>query len=119
MIFVLLIVTCIILVEFIHIINFVYRLNVILKLTKKVFTVLFSIRISDHWKERIIPNYAWKLMKLTFQIFLIIFLIISVFFIMDKYVDGFLSITLSLPGIFMSSLFIIAYSWLRKILKNE
>ena len=119
MIYTILIVTLVAAVEIFQVSKFLYRVNLMLIFTKKVLNVLRSERISDHWKERIIPTYAWRLMKLAIQLLMIIMFIFTIFFVADVYLDGFIEITLSLSGLFVSMIFVMMYSWVRRSFKNE
>ena len=49
-----------------------------LKAPKRVAHVITSANISDHWKEKVIPAYALRMMKVSLQILLIILAILSV-----------------------------------------
>ena len=70
--------------------------------------------ISDHWKEKAIPAYALRIMKYSLQIFLILMVIFSLFFIVGFFFDDFLAFTFSLVGIIESMAFAYAYVYLRK-----
>ena len=93
-----LILVCIVAVEGFFRFSFLSLLDSILQVTKKVTYILPNKKISDHWKERVIPVYALKMMKLSLQIFLILVFIISLFIIADILLYGFLAFTLSFMG---------------------
>jgi len=107
---------CILCVEVFIRLNFLSHLNSILKVTKKVTYVILQNNISDHWKEKVIPVYAFRIMKYSLQILLILFLILSFFFIADFFLNNFLAFTLSLIGILESMVFGFGYIYLRKSL---
>lgn len=119
MVYTILIITLVTSIEIFQISKFLYRVNLMIIFTKKSLKVLRSERISDHWKERIIPTYAWKLMKLAIQILMIKMFIFAIFLIVNFYFDGFIEITLSLSGLFVSIIFVMIYSWVRRTFKNE
>ena len=119
MIYIILIITLVTCIEIFQISKFLYRVHLMIIFTKKSLNVLRSERISDHWKERIIPTYAWKLMKLAVQILMIIMFIFAIFLIVNFFLDGFIEITLSLSGLFISIIFVMIYSWVRRTFKNE
>ena len=119
MIYIILIITLVTSIEIFKISKFLYRVNLMIIYSKKSLKVLRSERISDHWKEKIIPTYAWRLMKLALQILMIIMFIFAIFILVDVYLDGFIEITLSLSGLFISIIFVIIYSWVRRTFKNE
>ena len=116
MIHLLLSLVCILSVEVFIRLNFLSCLDSILKVTKKVTYVIPQSKISDHWKEKVIPAYALRIMKYSLQILLILLLILSFFFITDLFFNNFLAITFSLIGIIESMVFAFGYVYLRKSL---
>ena len=116
MIHLLLLLVCIASVEFFIRLNFLSLLDSILKVTKKVTYVIPQDNISDHWKEKIVPAYALRIMKYSLQMLLILLLILSLFLIADFFFNDFLSLTLSLIGIVESIVFAFGYVYLRKSL---
>lgn len=115
MINLLLLLVCILSVEVFIRLNFLSHLDSILKLTKKVTYVIPQTNISDHWKEKVIPAYALRIMKYSLQILLIPLLILSLFLIADFFFNNFLEYTLSLIGIIESMVFAFGYVYLRKL----
>ena len=116
MIHLLLLLVCILSVEVFIRLNFISRIVLILKVTKRVTYVIPNNNISDHWKEKVIPAYALKIMKYSLQILLILLLIISLFFIADYFFNDFLAFTFSWIGIIESMVFAFGYIYLRKSL---
>ena len=114
MIHFLLLLVCIISVEFFLRLNFLSHFDSILKVTKKITYIIPQNSISDHWKEKVIPAYALRIMKHSLQILLILLLIISLFFITDLFHNNFFVFTSSLIGIIESSVFALGYALLRK-----
>tara|TARA_B110000093_G_scaffold157721_1_gene176221 strand:+ start:349 stop:705 length:357 start_codon:yes stop_codon:yes gene_type:complete len=112
----LLLLVCIVSVEVFIRLNFLSLLDSILKVTRKVIHVIPEDSISDHWKEKVIPAYALRMMKYSLQILLILLLILSLFFVADYFFNGFLALTLSLFGIIESMVFAFGYAYLRKSL---
>lgn len=110
-----LILLCILSVEVFIRLNFLSYLDSILKVTKKVTYIILQEKISDHWKEKVIPVYALKLMKYSLQILLILLFILSLFFIIDIFINNFLAFTLSLIGIIESIIFVLGYFYLRRL----
>ena len=115
MIHLLLSLVCILSVEVFIRLNFLSHLDSILKVTKKVTNIIPKNNISDHWKEKVIPVYALRIMKYSLQILLILLLIISLFFIVGFFLNDFLASTLSLVGIIESMVFAFGYVYLRKL----
>lgn len=110
----LLLLLCILSVEVFIRLNFLSHLDSILKATKKVTYVIPKNNISDHWKEKVIPAYAFRIMKFSLQILLILLLIMSLFFIADYFFNDFLALSLSLIGIIESMTFAFGYIYLRR-----
>ena len=110
-----LLLVCILSIEIFFRFNFLSYLNSIFKVTKKVTHILPNKKISDHWKEIVIPSYALRIMKFSLQILLILLFVISIFFITDIFFSGFLILTLSLIGIIESLVFAFVYVYLRKL----
>tara|TARA_A100001015_G_scaffold34141_1_gene37809 strand:- start:547 stop:903 length:357 start_codon:yes stop_codon:yes gene_type:complete len=115
MIHLFLLLVCILSVEVFIRLNFLSHLDSILKVTKKVTYVIPKNNISDHWKEKVIPAYALKIMKYSLQILLILLLILSLFFITNLFYNNFLAFTLSLIGIIESMVFAFGYVYLRRL----
>ncbi len=115
MIHLILLLVCILSVEVFIRLNFLSYLDSILKVTKKVTFVIPKSNISDHWKEKVIPAYALRIMKYSLQILLILLLIMSLFFIADYFFNDFLAFTFSLIGIIESMLFAFGYVYLRRL----
>ena len=116
MIHILLLLVCIVSVEVFIRLNFLSLLDLILKVTKKVTYVISQNNISDHWKEKVVPAYALRIMKYSLQILLILLVILSLFLIADFFFNDFLALTLSLFGILESLVFAFGYVYLRKSL---
>jgi len=115
MIHLLLSLVCILSVEVFIRLNFLSHLDSILKVTKKVTYVIPNNNISDHWKEKVIPAYALRIMKYSLQILLILLLIMSLFLITNYFFNDFLAFTFSLIGIIESMVFAFSYVYLRKL----
>ena len=115
MIHLILILVCFLSVEVFIRLNFLSHLDSILKVTKKVTYVIPKNNISDHWKEKVIPAYAVRIMKYSLQILLSLSLILSLFFITEFFFKNFLVFTLSLIGIIESIVFALGYVYLRRL----
>ena len=115
MIHFLLLLVCIVSVEIFIRLNFVSILDSILKVTKKVTHVIPQNNISDHWKEKVVPAYALRIMKYSLHILMILLLILSFFIVVDLLFNDFLALTLSLIGIIESIVFAFGYVYVRKL----
>ena len=111
-----LLLVCVLSVEGFIRFNFLSILDSMLKVIRKVIHIIPQDNISDHWKEKVIPAYALRMMKYSLQILLILLLILSLFFVADYFFNGFLALTLSLFGIIESMVFAFGYAYLRKSL---
>ena len=115
MIHFLLLMICIFSVEIFNRLNFFLNLDSITKLTKKASYIILNENISDHWKEKTIPAYAFKIMKHSLQIILILSLVLSLFLIPSFFFNNFVNYIFSLIGILESMVFVFGYVWLRKL----
>lgn len=111
-----LLLVCIFCVEIFLRFNFIAYLESFLKLSKKISHILLNEKISDHWKEIVIPFYALKIMKLSSQIFFILISIIILFIFTNIFIDNFLIFILSIYGIIESIAFSIIYFFFRRVI---
>lgn len=111
-----LLLVCVLSVEVFIRFHFLSLLDSVLKVTEKVIHIIPQDNISDHWKEKVIPAYALRIMKHSLKILLILLLIISFFVIADYFLNNFLTLTLSFFGIIESVVFAFGYVYLRKSL---
>ncbi len=105
---------CILSVEVFFRLNFLSTLNTILDITKKVLYLITKDNISDHWKEKVIPIYAFKIMKSSIKILLILLLIFALFVISDTFLFKFHELALSFIGFAESLFFAYGYAFFRK-----
>ena len=117
--YVYLVVACFLSIELFLRLKFMSHVNSIARNTNKVFRVIISSNISDHWKEKMVPMYAFILLKNSLVILGILFLIIFVFSAFIVLSSKFLTLLLSITGIAMSIVISITYLKLRVIFLNE
>jgi len=110
---------CVLSVEIFFRSNFILILFSLLKVTKKVISILPQESISDHWKEKVIPAYALKMMKYSLQMLLILLSILSLFLVANYLLKDFLTFSLSLIGIIEALGFAFGYLYLKKFAYNE
>ena len=79
--------------------NYINLIYLIIKKSKKAINLIFNNKISDHWKEKIIPLYSLDIFKLSFQILLIFLSMVFIFLIVEKFFASFISFAFSLNGI--------------------
>ena len=99
--------------------KFMSYVNSVIKNTNKVFRLIISSHISDHWKEKMVPTYAFILLKNSLSILGILFLIILVFSALIVLSGKFLTLILSITGVVTSIIISFIYLKLRVILLNE
>ena len=115
MIHLLLLLVCILSVEVFIRSNFLLLIDSILNVSKRVTYVIPQSKISDHWKEKVIPLYALRIMKYSLKILLILLMIFSFFLVADLFLSDFLTFALSLIGIIESIVFASGSVYLRKL----
>lgn len=113
MIHILTLLICVLSVEIFIRSNFIPILFSLLKVTRKVTNILPQRNISDHWKEKVIPAYALRMMKYSLQMLLILLSILSLFLIANYLLKDFLNFALSFMGIIETIGFAIGYLRLR------
>ena len=111
--YVYLIVACVLSIELFLRLKFMSYVNSIGRYSSKVFHVIISSNISDHWKEKMVPVYAFILLKNSLLILGILFLIILVFSSFIVLSSKFLALLLSITGIAMSIVSSLTYLKLR------
>ena len=87
-----------------------------LKVSMRVAHVITSVNISDHWKEKVVPAYALRLMKHSLQMLFVILLILFLFLATEFFVNDFFVFSLSLIGVLESIFFVFGYVFIRKSL---
>ena len=108
-----LVIACVLSIELFLRLKFMSYVNSIYKNTNKVFRVIISSNISDHWKEKMVPTYAFILLKNSLLILGILFLIILVFSAFIVLSSKFLTLLLSVTGVATSIVISLTYLKLR------
>ena len=111
--YVYLVVACVLSIELFLRLKFMFYVNSIGKNTNKVFRIIISSNISDHWKEKMVPVYAFILLKNSLLILGILFLIILVFSAFIVLSSKFLALILSVTGVATSIVISLIYLKLR------
>ena len=96
--------------------NYISLIKSLVAVSKKAINIISNKKISDHWKEYIIPKYSIQMMKVSLQMLLIFLLIIFIFVFVDNFLSDFLKFTFSLNGIIESILFAFSYAFIRKLI---
>ena len=110
---------CIFSLEVIKKLNFLNLIYESIEISKKVFKVLKSSAISDHWKEKIIPRYAYLLMTYSLKNISVLLIIIISFFIFIFLFEGFGIFLFSFLGITESIIFFVLYSKFKEVFINQ
>ena len=105
-------------IEIINISNYIYIIKSLLKISIKASTLILNKNISDHWKEKIIPQYSYKIFKLSLSILLIFLGIFGLFYFIGLLFTDFFNLILSTLGILASILFSLLYVYLKNIFKK-
>ena len=84
-----LLLACILSVEIFLRLNFLLYLESIINVTKRVVYIVRQNNISDHWKKKVVPTYALRIMKRSLQILLILLLVMSLFFVVSYFFSDF------------------------------
>lgn len=116
---ILLIFACILSIEVFFRFNFSTYLSSLLSVIRKTIYLISSKRVSDHWKEIMIPIYAFDVMKLSLLILITLIFISFIFLVIGFLFNSFLDFTISVQGIIESILFIFIYSHFRKVILSE
>ena len=111
--YVYLVVACVLSIELLLRLKFMSYVNSIGRNSSKVFHVIISSNISDHWKEKMVPVYAFILLKNSLLILGILFLIILVFLTFIVLSSKFLTLLLSVTGVATSVVISLTYLKLR------
>ena len=114
-----LVIACVLSIELFLRLKFMSYVNSIGRNSNKVFRVIISSNISDHWKEKMVPVYAFILLKNSLSILGILFFIILVFSAFIVLSSKFLTLLLSIKGIATSIVISFTYLKLRVIFLNE
>ena len=111
--YVYLVVACFLSIELFLRLKFMSYVNSIGRNINKVFHVIMASNISDHWKEKMVPTYAFILLKNSLLILGILFLIILVFSAFIVLSSQFLALLLSVTGVATSIIISLTYLKLR------
>ena len=99
--------------------RFIGALDSLLGVTGKARRVVMSDRISDHWKERILPAYSTKIIELCLRMLLILGLMMSSFLAANLLLPGLLAYVMSTPGLLESIFLGMAYIGIRRSLVSN
>lgn len=118
MINIILLLNIIICCEILNGLKYFSLLKSLLKLIEKSRFIVTQNKISDHWKEKIIPIYSLKIMRLSFYMLLIFLIFFFLFYFVDIFVNDFLNFLFSVKGIFSSIIYTFLYLYIKRSLKK-
>jgi hypothetical protein len=116
--YVLLILACFLNIEIFLKFKFTIYLKSLGMYIKKVFHIIISSDISDHWKEKMVPVYALIILKNSLILLGVLLLIIFTFSLFAVFSNNYFSIIFSISGLLTSILASYLYLMLRNFL-NE
>lgn len=108
---------CVLSIEIFQRTKLLHLASEIILATKKVSRLIPNKKISDHWKELLVPHYALTIMNYSIRILFILISIIAMFIISDYFIGEFLTYILSLLGIIESIVFAYSYIALKKYIR--
>jgi hypothetical protein len=108
---------CILTVEIFEKAKFIKLISNITLTAHKVSRLIPNERISDHWKELLVPYYALSIMKYSLKILFLLLSVILLFGAADYFVDDFFNFILSLWGIIESLFFVYLFITIKKFIK--
>ena len=102
----LLFVFCILAFEVLKRLHFIDQIKQMVNIFYKVIGIIRNKRISDHWKEIIVPNYALSMMKYSLFIILQLLLLVVIFILISLISNDLITYAVSVYGIIESIAFI-------------
>ena len=111
-----LIVVCVLSIELFLLLRFMSCFKSIIKSTNKVFRVIISSNVCDHWKEKVVPVYAFNILKNSLLILGVLFLIINLVYAFVLLSSTLITLILSIKGIVISIIISFTYLKLRIII---
>ena len=101
-------------VEIIKLLDLVLKLKKIFSISKKIIKIIISKKISDNWKEKFLLKSSFMLLINSFQIIMVLLIILTLFFIGTYLNDEFFSFILSLAGLCEMTISIFLYITIKK-----
>ena len=98
--------------------KYIFSINSLVRAFQKSFKIVISKKISDHWKEKIIPQYSLKMIQLSLNILIKFLTIFMIFFIAKIYFVEFFKFFLSFKSILLAIILSSIYYYVRNILSK-
>ena len=111
---ILLIISTLVIYEFIKYVNFASIIKSNLKIYQKILKLFRYKNVSDFRKEKLIFNYSKSLFTLSIKIFSILILILIFIHVLSLLSQSFLDLVISIFGILELSIIIIIYHQFKK-----
>ena len=99
--------------------KYISLIGILFKSLKKTSNIINNRNISDHWKEKVIPKYSLKMIKVSFSMLITFLIILSLFLIVGIFSNEFLEFLMTFKGIVGSVLFSFIYVYFKKFFLNE
>ena len=110
----LLILSSILIYEFLRYIKFINIVKSNLKIHQKILKLFKFKKVSDFRKEKLILNYSKSLFILSIKIFVILISILTFIYVLDLLSNSFLNLVISILGIIELSIVLIIYHLFQK-----
>lgn len=108
---------CVLTVEILFRSGFISKVWRLQAVYKKIISTLFNKNISDHWKEKVLPAYAWIVFKYSLLLFLYLLLMFSPFIlaviISNAFVQTFHVFLYSPLGLAAATIIAMCYAFIR------
>ena len=98
--------------------NYIFLVNSLIKLNIKAYQIIVNKKVSDNWKEKIVPEYSLRMIKISLAMLLIALIIILLFFITGLLFIDFRNFIFSFQGIMASILLAFGYVYLKNLFKK-
>ena len=98
--------------------NCIYLVYASIKSMRRAMNLIMNKKISDHWKEKIIPTYSLGTMKSSLSLLLVFLVIILLFYLVGFLNPEFIEFIFSIKAILISFFSALTYSCLKKFIKR-
>jgi hypothetical protein len=98
--------------------NFFSCLDSTLTVIKKITYLIPRNNVSDHWKEKAVLKYAFRLMGYSLRILFVFTLMLSLFFLLSFLSNDFLALLMSPLGVIETAMIAVGYTYLRKLVSR-
>jgi len=104
--------------EIIQKFNYLFLVNSLIQLNKKAYQVILNKKVSDNWKEKIIPEYSLKILKISILMILVPIFLFFIFYLTSLFFNNFQNFIFSIKGILASILISFGYVYSKNLMKK-